>query len=368
MSYTFNTKKKVKLSDVKTNMVLAKDVLTSSGIVILAKNTMLNNVNFTKLSSNNITHVMVWEKSIEDSAKPITSEVHTIEQQMKPVTEKKEFKEFNSSYNKNVDKTKESLVAIGNGDAVDKDKLYEMTNSIISKLNCKSDVFSYLGYLKDTDNHIYSHSMNVSLLCNLFSKWIGMSEQESKDITIAGLLHDIGKTKIDNSLLNKKGKLTNEEFEEIKKHTTYGYEIIAEQDFSEEIKNAVLMHHEKIDGSGYPLGLKEDEISKFPKIVAICDIYDAMTSDRAYREKICPFKVIRNFEQGSYSLLDTKYLLAFLQNIAYTYVGSWVKLTNGKNAEVVFINKNMMSRPIVKSENNFIDLSKNKELDIQGIL
>lgn len=139
-------------------------------------------------------------------------------------------------------------------------------------------------------------------------------------------------------------------------------------DISDLIKDAVLMHHEKINGTGYPSGLKSEQISEYAKIVSICDIYDAMTSNRSYREKICPFTVIRNFERQNFSILDTEYLLIFLQNIAYTYVGSWVKLTNGKIAEIIFINQSQMSRPIVKADDKFLDLSKNLDIDIENLV
>ena len=114
------------------------------------------------------------------------------------------------------------------------------------------------------------------------------------------MLHDIGKLKIDPKILNKKGKLTDEEFEEIKKHPVLGYEIVKDMDLPEKIKEAVLMHHEKINGTGYPSGLKGEEISNYAKIVSICDIYDAMTSTRTYRKRFCPFQVIRNFERQNF--------------------------------------------------------------------
>lgn len=195
-----------------------------------------------------------------------------------------------------------------------------------------------------------------------------MSEEEGKLLTVAGVLHDVGKTKVDPVVLNKEGKLTNEEYEIVKKHSYLGYKMVEKSDLPEEIKSAVLMHHEKIDGSGYPMGLKGDKISKFAKIVCICDIYDAMTSNRVYRDKICPFDVIRSFEKSSLGVLDTEYLLIFLQNIAYTYVGSMVELSDGRTAEVVFINSANLSMPIVKCDDSFMDLSQTSDITIDHII
>jgi HD-GYP domain-containing protein (c-di-GMP phosphodiesterase class II) len=125
-----------------------------------------------------------------------------------------------------------------------------------------------------------------------------------------------------------------------------------------------LEHHEKINGHGYPSGIKGGKINHFARIVAIADIYDAMTSDRSYRDKICPFDVLKTFEHECYGELDTKYLLLFLQNIAYTYVGTWVELSNKQKAEVVFINTNHLATPIVRVDNTFYDLTLRKDLSI----
>lgn len=364
-----NVSKKIKVSEVRPNCILARDVVTKTGVVILAKNTMLNSVNFTKIEQNDINYVYVWEDSIDDTIPAFKQkEVHTVEDQTKFVADRQEFKEFNTSYTENLSEVSGILDSIGNGGGIDKNKLFDITKDVMGKINCKSDIFTYLSYLKDIKDYTYSHSLNVSLLCNMFSRWLNLSEEETEDLTVAGILHDIGKLKIDEKILNKKGKLTDEEFNEIKKHPSIGYEMIKDIDIADSIKEAVLMHHEKINGTGYPSGLKGDEISKYAKIVSICDIYDAMVSDRFYRERICPFQVIRNFERQNFSILDTEYLLVFLQNIAYTYVGSWAQLTDGTIAEIIFINQGQMSRPIVKTKDGFIDLSKNLELDIEKLV
>lgn len=360
--------KKIRVNELRPNYVLARDVVTKSGVVILAKNTMLNSVNYTKLNSNDVVYVYVLENSIDESLPFFDKEVHTIEEQMEPVFEKQEFKGFENAYKENFDEAKSAIDSAVAGEIKDKGQTYEIVKNIIQTVNCKSDIFSYMGYLKNTGEYTYTHSLNVSILCNLFSKWLGMSDEETEDLTVAGLLHDVGKTKISQEILNKKGRLTPEEFEEVKRHTLIGYEIVKDMDIPEEIKLAVLMHHEKINGTGYPKGLKGADISKYARIVAICDIYEAMTADRTYRDRICPFTVIRNFERENFGILDTEFLLTFLQNIAYTYVGSWVKLTDDTTAEIVFINKSQMSRPIVKSGDDYIDLSKKMDLDIKFII
>jgi HD-GYP domain-containing protein (c-di-GMP phosphodiesterase class II) len=129
-----------------------------------------------------------------------------------------------------------------------------------------------------------------------------------------------------------------------------------------------LSHHEKVDGTGYPHGLKGEKISFYAKCIAIIDIFDAMTSTRVYRVKRCPFDVIRQLEQGMYGDLDTELLLVFLKNIAENYLGAWVQLSDKATAQVVFIHPADISRPIVRTQNDkFLDLSKQRNLKIVSL-
>jgi putative nucleotidyltransferase with HDIG domain len=293
----------------------------------------------------------------------------TIEHQRIPIVKQPEFIQFQEAIYEKTVEAKKYLHAISDGENIDLSQLFKITDDIMLKLRCKNDVFTFIGFIKESDEHTFHHCVNVSLLCNLFGRWLGFSNNELVELTTAGLLHDIGKTKIPNEILNKKGKLTDEEFAVMKKHSVLGYRILHDQDIPESIKLGALMHHEKMDGSGYPIGAKFDQIGKVAKIIAICDIYDAMTANRVYRDKISPFKVIEMFETKVYGELDTQYLLIFLQNIAYTYIGRWVRLTDGAEAEVVFINAAQLSRPLVRTINDqFIDLSLDKQIFIDSLL
>jgi putative nucleotidyltransferase with HDIG domain len=222
-----------------------------------------------------------------------------------------------------------------------------------------------MNHMKTNEGHLHTHCVNVALLSNLFGIWINADAKELEDLTVAALLHDIGMTQISHDIVNKKDPLTKEEREILKKHTTLGYRILDNADLPNEVKLAALGHHEKMNGQGYPLGIKGDKISKFARIIHICDVYEAMTHDRLYRERFCPFDVIKTFERGSFGVFDTEALLLFLQNIAYTYLNSRVKLTDGSVGHVAFINNGDLSSPIIKlDDDTVIDLHKNKELRV----
>ncbi len=359
--------RKLNVKDAKPNMILAKDVVSTNGVIILAKNTMLSDTNYTKLEDSGIKFITVFDK--EDLNNDSFSKTVLLENKgYERIEDRKEFQEFKNKYEQKIEKLENQFIAIGKGVGVEINNLYDMVIDIIDNVNCKTDVFSYLGHLKIQDVHTYTHCLNVGLICNLFGLWLGYEGEDLKNLTVAGILHDVGKTQIDESIIKKPEKLTDSEYDHIKKHAFLGYNLVKELDIPEEIKLGVLMHHEKIDGSGYPLGLKDDRIATTAKIVAICDIYEAMTADRVYRPKICPFEVIRNFEQNSYDLLDTQLLLAFLQNIVYTYVGNHAMLSDNREAEIIFINQANLSKPIVKVNDSFIDLSQEKELYIKHIL
>jgi putative nucleotidyltransferase with HDIG domain len=225
-----------------------------------------------------------------------------------------------------------------------------------------SDVINYLHLVRPMDDYTYSHSLNVSLMSIIIARWMNLSEAEIDEIATAGLLHDIGKTKISDKLLLKPGKLTDLEFDELKKHPILGYMMMENvKDATLNMKYSVLMHHEKIDGSGYPVGALDEEIPLFPKIIAIADIYDAMTSNRAYRNRMCPFEVIKNFEMQTFGKLDTRILTVFIKNIANTYMGDFVELNSGEICEIVFINQNRIWQPIVRFGDEFIDLSQDND-------
>ena len=129
-----------------------------------------------------------------------------------------------------------------------------------------------------------------------------------------------------------------------------------------------LLHHEKCDGSGYPLGLKGNKINDLAKMITIVDIYEAMTANRCYREGICPFEVIKMYEDEGYQKYDPKYLIPFLQGISDTYLHDTVLLNDGRQGEIIMTNKTALSRPFIMIGDEFVDLSRRPDLNIVSIL
>ncbi len=222
--------------------------------------------------------------------------------------------------------------------------------------------------MREIDDTTFAHSINVALISAVIGRWMKFSEDDVQILMSCGLFHDVGKLLIPKEILTKPGKLTDEEYEIIKTHAVKGYQLLKEMDLDERILLSAMAHHERCDGSGYPLKLHSPQINTFAKIVAIADVYDAMTSARVYRGPVCPFKVISIFEKEGFALYDPVYLLPFLSNVVNTYIHNSVLLSNNMKGEVVLINPRALSRPVVKCGEEYINLAKNWDISIEAIL
>lgn len=249
------------------------------------------------------------------------------------------------------------------------DVLIEKVATLFRTRNTIIELFDMLNNMRALDDSVYVHSLNVALISRMIGRWLKLERHNLDVLTCSGLFHDIGKVLIPEEILNKSGKLTDEEFALIKSHPKKGYEILKPQNIDPHIKKAALMHHERCDGSGYPSGLEEDFIDEYAMIVGIADVYDAMTAARSYRAPLCAFQVISNFEKDGYQKYHTKYLTTFLKQIAATYQSNRVVLSDGRGGKIIMINPNDLSRPIIQfDDNDCLDLSTHRDLYIKAII
>ncbi len=281
-----------------------------------------------------------------------------------------EFQAFKQSFAKNVEGLRTNLNDIVEKNTpINVDNMIGDTMRIISAQGNTFGVFDMLHNMRDFDDLTYAHSMNVAMICNVFARWLGFDEENVKLATACGMMHDIGKLKIPDSIIKKPGKLTDEEYAAIKSHPIEGYNILKSQSISDHIKLSALEHHEKCDGSGYPMRLTRDKIDGFAKIVAIADVYDAMTANRVYREGMCPFKVIEIFEEEGLQKYEIPYIMKFLENVVNTYIDNRVLLSDGRTGTVRWINKQRLSKPMLEmSDGSFLELDKTPGLSIKKIL
>ncbi len=225
-----------------------------------------------------------------------------------------------------------------------------------------------IAQLKVSDEYTFKHSVDVASLSMIIGKKYGLKRSEMEELGVAGLLHDIGKTKIPKSILHKPAKLTDEEFHQMKFHSLYGYKILEEnQTFSTEIKSGVLQHHEKINGKGYPMSVKGDQIHPYAKIISVADVYDALVTERPYKKgfpKRDAIEIIMTMTDD----LDMKAMKSFLTSVILYPVDSFVKLSNGEYAKVVENNPDYPLRPKVVGAESGVIYDLGNDVHCQSIL
>lgn len=285
-----------------------------------------------------------------------------------PARKSRDYRLFNERVIKSAQLLEKSLseYIVREDEDLNTNKLLKETREIIALSDDPVHTFRMLRRVRRYDDLTYIHSLNVAILCHEFANWMHMPEEEQDILTLAGLLHDVGKMGIPGKIIKKAGLLTEEEYELIKQHPQKGYDFLKKHPLDERIMNAALMHHERCDGSGYPQGLKADEIDDFAKIVAIADYYDALTSARVYREPHCPFEVFRMLQQER-NKFDSTYLAVFMEGVASFYIGCEVVLSNQKRARMVDTNPTDQSNPIVKMDGLIVNLAMAPDVDVKEI-
>ncbi len=251
----------------------------------------------------------------------------------------------------------------------DAEPLVDEINLSISR---NPEAFLNIARLKNVDDYTYLHSVAVCALMIALGKQLALDDKQIKDVGIAGLLHDVGKMMIPADVLNKPGKLTDEEFEIIKTHPRKGWEILKLSEGANQVAlDVCLHHHEKVNGKGYPESISGDALSLYARMGAVCDVYDALTSNRCYKNGWEPAETIRKMAEWKDGHFDETVFHAFVKTIGIYPSGTLVKLKNGKLAVVVQQSDKSLLAPLVKAffstKSNepfapeMIDLSKSQE-------
>lgn len=329
-------------------MILASDIVNDYGAVILYQNSRLDEYSINKLTSLGLNFIKVYKNYEFKEKKQIVIE---------------------AQYNNNLEEFKDIIQDLSCGKTLDMNRINEVSNNLSNNFDSINDLVFCLSKVRSVNEYTYTHSLNVSLLCSLLGSWLNLGHDHIEQLSYCGILHDIGKSKIPSEILDKPTPLTEQEFAEIKKHPIEGYKLLENNEqIGRDVASAVLMHHEREDGSGYPFGLKSKQIHYYAKILAVVDIYDAMTSNRAHKKRQPPFDVLEMYESEYLTKCDTGIMLTFLNHISSYYVGTMVKLSDGSTGEIVYINSNRISRPLIRINSSIIDLSTSPQLKIVEML
>lgn len=238
---------------------------------------------------------------------------------------------------------------VRNGKTVDLEEAEPLMGSIIDSLSTNQPAAIALALLKKSDEYTYTHCINVNLFSLLLGKDLGFDRKELYKLGLAAMFHDIGKGRIPNQVLNKPGKLTDSEFKLMKEHPMLGLtELRKIKGLDLSILRGVVEHHERVDGKGYPRGLCGDKIHPFAKIIAIADVYDALTSVRVYKKAMTPAKALSTMFKWKGSDFDTDYLNKFIRIVGIYPPGTLVQLEDGRFALVLETNEFSPLMPKVK--------------------
>lgn len=322
--------------------ILAKDLLDLYGSPLLKKGTILTNKYIDKIKSAGIIYIQVQRDNYDN----YDNKMNVIKDSMAEAIP--EF--FDNILNDNYDKFQEHIVMIN-----------EMVDYIVKTGEVKTSLFE----LREYDNYTFIHSVNTGIMATFIGFHMKLSNEELRNLAIGAILHDLGKMKLPLSILNKKGKLTAEEFDEVKKHSINGYSLLKNSRITNNIiSDIVVQHHERIDGTGYPYNLKGHKISDYAKIVSVCDVFTALSANRCYRERFNPNDAYEFIISNNDIMFDSKIIKIFKENFAIYPKGCKVKISNGMEGIVVEQNKGFPDRPILKV---YYGGNKSRELKVHDI-
>lgn len=356
---------RISIDDIKNNMIIDEDIYNSNGRLILSKGLSVSDENFIKdllkrNAINKIKVLMLFDIAKEDNEQEdVNVPFEVIKEQ--------EIESFMTDFNNVVNSFEKEIISTISGTGNAKSLENILSETIKTNSGKNTNVFQLLQKFKNSDDLTFVHCNAVSLTVHTIGKWMKLSESDLKDLSLAGLLFDVGKYALSKDLLRKTTPLTEFEIEVIRSHVEKSLEMLKPYDLNDNIIDAIKYHHERCDGSGYPYGLKGDEIPLLARILALADVFVALTSMRPYRNKMTPFAAVKLLETDFMQKLDIVILSDFINKIASNYIGAELRLSDGNKGEIIFINANAPLRPIVKLKptGDLLDLSSKANHDIE---
>ncbi|MBD7984208.1 HD-GYP domain-containing protein [Sporosarcina sp. Sa2YVA2] len=358
------------ISDLRVGIILLEDIYANTKYPIMRKNTELSFERIEVLNDFGVKRVKVEERVVkkdlpdgeQDSSVNPEDVLENIP--MNHYLLKKQYNDAVRAYQKEFNNWRAGL----RPDIV---KVREFIVPLVEQYIKQKDMLSMLNEFSTPDDYLYHHSVAVGILSAAISNQMGMEKGDALQLGLAGALADSGMSKIDSSILKKTAFLTKEEYNEVKKHSLYSVKMIQDTPLlRQEMKIAILQHHERLDGSGYPRGDRMETISVHSQIIAVADVFHAMTTERLYRPKHSPFKVIEMIKEEEFGKFDLKVMEALHKLVGYLSIGTRVKLTDGELGEIMFVHRDAPLRPMVKKESDgmIIDLTTNRNLAIAKII
>ncbi|MCS7463652.1 HD-GYP domain-containing protein [Paenibacillus doosanensis] len=334
------------------------DVFNWNGLLVVSAHTVLNADDIDKLQLHSVDYVDIMMR--QDSPAPDEVKAATGKLQQEPFSQ-------TAAYEEAVGGIKQLFWQMSEQGQLREEQVDQCFAPLANHFEKERDVVSLLLTLNNKDDYTYQHSVQVGMISYYIAKWLGQSEEEAIVAGKAGYLHDIGKSRIDNAILQKPGPLTEEEFEIVKRHAQYGYDMIIGSNLPKPLALAALQHHERLDGSGYPGGLRGNDIYPLARIVSVADVYSAMISNRVYRHKQDLLLVLKELHRLSFEKLDPTVTQVFIRHMIPNFIGKRVLLSSGESGVIIMTHPTDFFKPLVQIGDTFINLSDTPDLDVKEI-
>ena len=345
----------VSLEDLKPGMILARTIVNPDMVVILSEDTLLTKAHITRLTFLNIPVVYVKDEY------ELSQNYQTVS------TIFNRGNAFLKEYDGVVQEARSIFTDAGKHGSVPVQRTEHIVQKNIAPMAANSGAIDYLYELNHLASDIYNHSLRVSILAGVIAKWMHFDKAKRKDIMLAGFLHDIGKTKFPQRLLDKNvNTLQGDDYEAYIQHTVDGHHILNTQSgLSEGVKLAAMQHHERMDGSGFPFGCKGADIHEYARIIMIADIYDNITTEREGYVKQTPFAAIAQLTENMFTSLDPNVCVPVLTHIKDAFLGSRVSLSNDERGIIAAYPNDFAAHPVINiAPNEIINLNEHPEITI----
>ncbi|MFJ5766871.1 HD-GYP domain-containing protein [Lysinibacillus sp. NPDC093210] len=354
----------VPISELRLGKVISEDIFANTQYPIIFKDTVVSHEHLQVFSAFNISRAPVYKDNVKDVLVETEKEIDFVIQPEAIPT-------FKRVYDNSVEQFKREFKNWEAGAKVDITKARTIILPLLDMVLEDRTIIFNLNEYSNPKDYLYHHCVGTALISSVIAQKLGYDKGLTIQIAIGGLLADCGMAKIHPRIRDKKSTLTEQEFSEIYKHPIYSYNMIKDLTILKDtIKEAIFQHHERLNGSGYPKGEKIANISIFAQIIAVADVFHAMTCERIYRSKQSSFKVIEMINESEFGKFDIKVVRALIDLVADLPIGTIIELSNLERGEVMFVNKYAPTRPIIKLSitGEIFDLGKNRTFYISRII
>ncbi|MDQ0216601.1 HD-GYP domain-containing protein (c-di-GMP phosphodiesterase class II) [Oikeobacillus pervagus] len=358
---------RVKVNGLQPGYILKEDVMGLTPYPLVQKNTILTDVHLEVLNAFQIDSILVEPLTIEGNMVKIEQENSEEQKQ----TQSPVIDEFLNLYIQSIEAYGREFQRWKSGIGVDMAKMRQIILPLLRALSLHTDKLYTLHHYSTKENYLFHHAVATAVISGEIARTLKYDKGLVIQTALAGLLSDCGMAKLNGAILDQNRALTEYEYKKVKNHTLYSYNMVKDESLLKPIaKLAIFQHHERLDGSGYPLQEKGKRIHQISQIVGIADTYHAMTSERLYRKKQAPFKVLEIIQQDFFGKFELQVVKALLSTFANLRTGSIVKLSNKQKGSIIFTKNQSPTRPLVKIEetNEIIDLEKNRGLYIEEVM